>query len=199
MDSWTTIYFLLSVNSQNTLHILTQNTYHIRHLITMKISIFNLYHYCNSFKRFDRLQKNHVHRLLLVKKHAFPYVAWASIFQVTWRRKYNYWESQSAITSSSHTLNHRDTCSSARDSPPHLTMIPSLKVLGFAWVRYMNRNPLISSGNSHPVGYLALPQYGVIAFCHLKASQRQSIFFLEKTSWYSFWACWSSEFWDLRQ
>ena len=43
MDSWTTIYFLLSVNSQNTLHILTQNTYRIRHLITMKISIFNLY------------------------------------------------------------------------------------------------------------------------------------------------------------
>ena len=68
MDSWTTIYFLLSVNSQNTLHILTQNTYRIRHLITMKISIFNLYHYCNSFKRFDRLQKNHVHRLVLVKK-----------------------------------------------------------------------------------------------------------------------------------
>ena len=135
MDSWTTIYFLLSVNSQNTLHILTQNTYRIRHLITMKISIFNLYHYCNSFKRFDGLQKNHVHRLVLVKKHTFPCVAWASIFQVTWRRKYNYWESQSAITSSSHTLSHRDMCTSARDSPPHLTVIPSLRVLGFAWVK----------------------------------------------------------------
>lgn len=135
MDSWTTICFLLSVNSQNTLHILTQNTYCIRHLITMKISIFNLYHYWNSFKRSDRLQKNHVHRLLLVKKHAFPCVAWASIFQVTWRRKYNYWESQSAITSSSHTLSHRGTCASARDLPPHLTVIPSLRVLGFAWVK----------------------------------------------------------------
>ena len=57
MDSWTTVYFILRVNSQNTLHILTQNTYRIRHLITMKISIFNLYYYCSSFMRFGRLQQ----------------------------------------------------------------------------------------------------------------------------------------------
>lgn len=56
-------------------------------------------------------------------------------FQVTQRRNHNCWQTQSASTTSSHTLNHRETCCSKGDSPAPVTVILSLRVLGFAWVK----------------------------------------------------------------
>ena len=119
------------------------------------------------------------------------------------KRKHNYWQSQRIFTTSTppHIPHpHWITESHALAKEAHFSrwqwflLLRSWSLHGY---RYMNRNLLIASGNSHPVDYLAFPQDGVIVFCCLQDGQRQNTSVWEKTSWYTLWASWNFEFGDL--
>lgn len=135
--------------------------------------------------------------------HKYVFPNYIEKTQLLKKRKHNYWQSQRIFTISTpphiphpHWITERHAVAKeAHFSRWQWFLL--LRSWSLHGCRYMSRNLLIASGNSHPVDYLAFPPDGVIGFCCLQDGQRWNTFVWEKTSWYTLWASWNFEFGDL--